>query len=75
MTLPEYIRDYVDSRDLVASFQPLATLFCGLLHTVGVDTSSWSRAVLDHGSVKPEHLINKLAGNHLFAVVISYAAR
>lgn len=76
MTLPEYIRDYVDSRDLVASFQPLATLFCGLLHTVGVDTSSWSRAVLDHGSVKPEHLINLNSLGIIFLqVVISYAAR
>lgn len=76
MTLPEYIRDYVDSRDLVASFQPLASFVCGLLHSVGVDTSSWSRGVLDEGRVKPEHLINLNSLGIIFLqIVISYAAR
>lgn len=58
MTLPEYIRDYVDTRDLVRSFSPFAALITGLFHRLGVDTSTWGKAVLDRGQIKPEHLIN-----------------
>lgn len=76
MTLPEYIRDYVDSSDLVASFSPLASFLTRGLSALGVDTSSFSRAVLDHGRVKPEHLINLNSLGIIFLqVFISYAAR
>lgn len=76
MTLPEYIRDYVDSSDLVRSFEPLASLISSTIARTGIDTSSWSRAVLDHGRVKPEHLINLNSLGIIFLqVVISYASR
>lgn len=58
MTLPEYIRDYVDTRDLVRTFSPIAALITGLFQHLGVDTSTWGKAVLDRGQIKPEHLIN-----------------
>jgi len=76
MTLPEYIRDYVDTRDLIASFTPLAGSITGLAQQMGADTSQWSRAVLEHGQVKPEHLINLNAfGIIIGQVGIAYLSR
>jgi dipeptide/tripeptide permease len=76
MTLPEYIRDYVDTSDLIASFSPMATWFTGLAGGLGFDTTNWHRAVLEHGQIKPEHLINLNAfGIILFQVLISYLMR
>ncbi len=69
MTLPEYIRDYVDTRDLFAALQALAG-------AVGVDITTWSRALLENGQIKPEYLINLNAGAIiLFQVLISYFVR
>ncbi|MEE4217605.1 MAG: MFS transporter [Xanthomonadales bacterium] len=76
MTLPEYIRDYVDTSDLIATFGPAAGWIAGVGQGLGFDTTNWSRAVLDHGQVKPEHLINLNAfGIILFQVLISYLMR
>jgi dipeptide/tripeptide permease len=69
MTLPEYIRDYVDTSDLFAGLQSAAAL-------VGVDITSWSRALLENGQIKPEYLINLNAGAIIFfQVLISYLVR
>ena len=69
MTLPEYIRDYVDTRDLLASLQGTAGFF-------GMDISGWSRALLENGQIKPEYLINLNAGAIIFfQVLISYVVR
>ena len=69
MTLPEYIRDYVDTSDLVASLNVAAGW-------VGTDVTSWSRALLEHGQLKPEYLINLNAfGIICFQVLISYLVR
>lgn len=76
LTMPEYIRDYVDSRDLVASFSPMASALLRGLSYLGFDTASFSRAVLDQGRVKPEHLINlNSLGIICLQVLISFAAR
>lgn len=76
MTLPEYIRDYVDTSDLIASFGPAAGWITGGAQSLGFDTSEWSRAVLEHGQVKPEHLINLNAfGIICFQILISYLFR
>ena len=76
MTLPEYIRDYVDTTDLINTFTPLAGWFTGIAGSMGFDTTNWSRAVLEHGQVKPEHLINLNAfGIILFQVLVSYFMR
>ncbi len=76
MTLPEYIRDYVDTSDLIGSLTPVANGVAGVAQSLGLDTSSWSRAVLDKGQVKPEHIINLNAfGIILFQVLISWLAR
>jgi len=76
MTLPEYIRDYVDTSDLIATFGPLANWVGSVAQGMGFDTSNWSRAVLDHGQVKPEHLINLNAfGIICFQVLISWFMR
>jgi len=76
MTLPEYIRDYVDTSDLIASFSPAATWFTGIAGSLGFDTTNWSRAVLEHGQIKPEHLINLNAfGIILFQVLVSWLLR
>jgi dipeptide/tripeptide permease len=76
MTLPEYIRDYVDTSDLIATFGPAAGWIAGVGESLGFDTSNWSRAVLDNGQVKPEHLINLNAfGIILFQVLVSYFMR
>jgi len=69
MTLPEYIRDYVDTRDLLASLQSVAGVF-------GLDITGWSRALLENGQIKPEYLINLNAGAIIFfQVLISYLVR
>jgi dipeptide/tripeptide permease len=69
MTLPEYIRDYVDTTDLQAALNSAAGL-------VGGDISSWSRALLENGQIKPEYLINLNAfGIICFQVLIAYLVR
>lgn len=76
MTLPEYIRDYVDSSDLVRALAPLAAVVTALFERLGIDTAPWARAVLDNGQVKPEHLINLNSLGIIFLqVLISYLAR
>jgi dipeptide/tripeptide permease len=76
MTLPEYIRDYVDTSDLITSFGPAASWFTGIAGSLGFDTTNWSRAVLEHGQIKPEHLINLNAfGIILFQVLVSWLLR
>jgi len=76
MTLPEYIRDYVDTTDLITTFTPLSGWFTGVAESMGFDTTNWSRAVLEHGQVKPEHLINLNAfGIICFQVLISFFMR
>jgi POT family proton-dependent oligopeptide transporter len=76
MTLPEYIRDYTDTSDLIGSLGPIAGWVTGVARSIGLNTSEWGRAVLDHGQVKPEHLINLNAfGIIVGQVAISYLAR
>ncbi len=78
MTLPEYIRDYADTRDLVNAFTPLGTWIVEwpIWQTLGVDATSFSKGVLENGQVKPEHLINLNAFGIIFGqVLISYLAR
>jgi POT family proton-dependent oligopeptide transporter len=76
MTLPEYIRDYADTTDLIESLTPLAGWIVGVAQSLGFDTSSWGLAVLDKGQVKPEHIINLNAfGIILFQILVSYLAR
>ena len=69
MTLPEYIRDYVDTSDLIAALSSVAAL-------VGSDISAWSRVLLENGQIKPEYIINLDAfGIICFQVLISYLVR
>jgi dipeptide/tripeptide permease len=69
MTLPEYIRDYVDTGDLIAALSSAAGLF-------GTDIGNWSRALLENGQIKPEYLINLNAfGIICLQVLISYLVR
>jgi len=69
MTLPEYIRDYVDTTDLQATLNHVAGW-------VGADISSWSRALLENGQIKPEYIINLNAfGIICFQVLIAYLVR
>ena len=69
MTLPEYIRDYVDTTDLM----PVVS---GVARVAGGDLETWSRALLENGQVKPEYLINLNAGAIvLFQVLIAYLVR
>ncbi len=76
MTLPEYIRDYVDTTDLITSFGPIAGWVTSSAQSLGFDTANWSRAVLEHGQVKPEHLINLNAfGIICFQLLIAYLLR
>jgi dipeptide/tripeptide permease len=76
MTLPEYIRDYADTSDLIRNFSPIAVWITNLAQSLGLDTSEWSRAVLEHGQVKPEHLINLNAlGIIVGQVGIAYLVR
>ncbi len=76
MTLPEYIRDYVDTSDLIATFSPLAGGITSIAQGLGADTSNWHRAVLQNGQIKPEHLINLNAfGIICFQVLVSWLMR
>jgi len=76
MTLPEYIRDYADTSDLIRSLAPAADWVTRVARSLGADTSEWGRAVLQHGQVKPEHLINLNAfGIIVGQVAIAYAVR
>jgi dipeptide/tripeptide permease len=69
MTLPEYIRDYVDTTDLLAGLSSLAGV-------IGADISGWSRALLENGQIKPEYIINLNAfGIICFQVLIAYLVR
>jgi len=69
MTLPEYIRDYVDTSDLWASMQAVTG-------AAGMDITAWSRALLENGQIKPEYLVNLNAfGIICFQVLISYLVR
>ncbi|MCU0305925.1 MAG: MFS transporter [Thermoanaerobaculales bacterium] len=68
MTLPEYIRDYVDTSDLWASLQAVTGS--------GLDLEAWSRALLENGQIKPEYLVNLNAfGIICLQVLISYLVR
>jgi dipeptide/tripeptide permease len=76
MTLPEYIRDYADTSDLIGALTPIAVSIANLAQNLGLDTSDWGRAVLEHGQVKPEHLINLNAlGIIVGQVGIAYLVR
>ncbi|MCB1150828.1 MFS transporter, partial [bacterium] len=76
LTLPEYIRDYGDTSDLIRSLTPVAGAVTSLFQSLGVDTSNWSQGVLENGQVKPEHLINLNAfGIILGQVAISWLIR
>jgi len=76
MTLPEYIRDYTNTADLIASLGPLAGWVVHAAGNLGFDTTEWGKAVLDRGQVKPEHLINLNAfGIIVGQVAISYLSR
>ncbi len=76
MTLPEYIRDYADTSDLIHSLGPIAGWITGVAQSMGLDTSEWGRAVLEHGQVKPEHLINLNAlGIIVGQIAIAYSVR
>ncbi|MEJ2385022.1 MAG: MFS transporter [Xanthomonadales bacterium] len=69
-------RDYVDTSDLIATFGPVASLVTGAAEGLGFDTTNWSRAVLENGQVKPEHLINLNAfGIICFQVLVSFLMR
>ena len=77
MTLPEYIRDYADTSDLIRSLDAGRRLdHRASPSRLGLDTSEWGRAVLEHGQVKPEHLINLNAfGIIVGQVAIAYLVR
>jgi dipeptide/tripeptide permease len=69
MTLPEYIRDYVDTTDLM----PIVN---GIVRVTGGDLDTWNRALLENGQIKPEYLINLNAGAIvLLQVLIAYLVR
>ena len=69
MTVPEYIRDYVDTRDLMGIVE-------ALVGGLGGDMATWDRALLENGQVKPEYLINLNAGAIIFfQVLISWMIR
>ena len=76
MTLPEYIRDYTDTTDIIRSLGPITGWVTGTAQGMGADTSQWSRAFLEHGQIKPEHLINlNAAGIIALQVGIAYLSR
>jgi proton-dependent oligopeptide transporter, POT family len=58
LTLPEYIRDYGDTSDLIRSLTPIAGSITGMFESMGISTGNWGQAFLENGQVKPEHLIN-----------------
>ena len=68
-----YVADHFQ---YLASLGPIAGGITGLFQGWGVDTSEWSRAMLQHGQVKPEHLINLNAfGIIVGQVAIAYMVR
>ncbi len=76
ITLPEYIRDYGQTQDLIQTFGPAGESIAGFFATLGFDTSNWGKAVLENGEVKPEHLINLNAfGIIIGQVFISFVMR
>jgi POT family proton-dependent oligopeptide transporter len=76
MTLPEYIRDYADTRDLIHSLGPIGNWVVGVTQHIGLDHEWWQRAILDQGQVKPEALINLNAlGIIVGQVAIAYSVR
>jgi len=76
LTLPEYIRDYTDTSDLINTVTPLASSFAGMFSSMGADTTNWSMAFLKDGQIKPEHMINLNAlGIIIGQVGISYLLR
>ena len=46
------------TRSSVSSVAVRRKWITGVAQSMGLDTSEWGRAVLEHGQVKPEHLIN-----------------
>jgi dipeptide/tripeptide permease len=65
ITVPEYIRDYTDTGDLVRS-----------LSALGINLDPSSTKWFDNGKIKPEYLINLNAfGIICLQVLISYLAR
>ena len=76
ITLPEYIRDYANTSDIINAFAPLANWIMGVFQSMGFDTTEWHRAVLLNNQVKPEHLINLNAfGIISLQILISFIAR
>ena len=69
MTLPEYIRVYVVTSDLMGIVETGAAW-------IGADMAIWNRALLENGQIKPEYLINLNAGAIIFfQVLISWFVR
>jgi dipeptide/tripeptide permease len=65
ITVPEYVRDYTDTEDIVRTFS-----------AIGLNLHNWDQALFDAGKIKPEYLINLNAfGIICFQVLISYLAR
>ena len=75
ITLPEYIRDYADTTDLIRFFAPLGIQIQNFFQSLGFNTSEWHKAVLINGQVKPEYLINIDALAIIFLqILISWTA-
>jgi POT family proton-dependent oligopeptide transporter len=69
MTLPEYIRDYVDTRDLVPFLESFARV-------LPIEPETFRTAAFTSGQVKPEFIINLNAGAIVvFQVLIAYLVR
>ena len=64
MTLPEYIRDYADTSDLIHSLGPVAGWITNLFEGMGVDTSQWGRAA----TTAPHHRTDTSKGTKVFAL-------
>jgi len=65
ITVPEYIRDYTDTSDIVRG-----------LGVLGIDLRTMGSLIFDHGKIKPEYLINLNAfGIIVFQVLVSVLAR
>jgi dipeptide/tripeptide permease len=76
MTLPEYIRDYVNTGDLINSLGPIVGLNAEAAQATGSEISSASRMFLENGQVKPELLINLNAAAIIFLQIpIAYFVR
>ncbi len=70
LTLPEYIRDYGNTGDVIRSLTPVAGWITGIFESMGVSTANWSQAVLENDQIKPEHMINLNA----FGIIIGQVA-